>query len=140
FDLALGNTKALINEFWVDTSDPEGWYVKIRGDYPSWSYNKKDTYYQYMFQDPQFVALLKEIWTTVKPRLDKIPAYIDKMFEYNRLAFNHNDSAGKAPYIGWRGGDDYNITSYSTHDEAVQAMKTFYTRRLAWLDDAIGAL
>ena len=137
FDLALGNTRSMQGEYYVDTSEPEGWWVKDYGDYPYiWEHNRP-TYYQYMFRDPQFVQLLQQEWETVKPRLDKIPAFIDKMYEYDKLAFAHNDSAGFAPYISSYGGEDYNVKHYSTHDSAVKALKDFYTKRLAWMDTAI---
>ena len=57
----------------------------------------RKSYYQYLFEDPVFVAALKERWKLVKPRLDKIPGFIDKMTEYNKLAYDHNVSGGKNP-------------------------------------------
>ena len=90
FDLALGNCTYIGSDFdlpYIDGSrnGPKGWFVKIRGGYPGENKGKKDTYYQYLFQDPQFVQALKDRWNTVKPRLDKIPAFIDKMAEYDGL-------------------------------------------------------
>ena len=143
FDLSLGNCSYIGKDFNLPAGQdgPEGWFIKIRGgsfeaydDY----YGDKKSYYQYLFEDPLFVAALKERWNLVKPRLDKIPAFIDKMAEYNKPAFDHNVKGGKNP----RAKKSYyyppdNFTSWS---EAVDYMKDFYTKRLAWLDTAINEL
>ena len=91
-----------------------------------------------MFEDPLFVAALKARWNLVKPRLDKIPGFIDKMTEYNKLAYDHNVSGGKNPRAkrGYYSPPD-NFRNWS---EAVSYMKTFYTQRLEWLDGAINGL
>ena len=81
---------------------------------------------------------LKDRWNLVKPRLDKIPAFIDKMAEYNTLAYDHNVSGGKNPRANrWEYRPPDNFTSWS---EAVAYMKNFYTERLAWLDQAFNSL
>ena len=143
FDLALGNCTYLGKDFDLPYYDgsrdgPKGWFIKIRGGYPSENYGKKDTYYQYLFMDPQFVQALKDRWNTVKPRLDKIPAFIDKMAEYNKPAYDHNSSAGKNP----RGNRGYNYPPDAFNDwqEAVDWLKEWYSIRLEWLDTEINAL
>jgi len=143
FDLALGNCTYIGHDFDLPYYDgsrdgPKGWFVKIRGGYPGENYGKKETYYQYLFKDPQFVAALKDRWTVVKPRLDKIPAFIDKMVEYNTPAYNHNATAGKNP----RGTRGYHAPpdAFNNWPEAVDWLKDWYTTRLAWLDTQIAAL
>ena len=139
FDLSLGNCSYLQHDFAlpVDQAGPEGWLIKIRGG--SFEFGDRDgsakSYYQYMFEDEHFVAALKERWKLVKPRLDKIPAYIDQMVEYNKLAYDHNVSGGKNPRAKKSKNDP--PESFTSWSEAVAYMKDFYTKRLAWLDTAI---
>ena len=142
FDLALGNCTYIGTDFNLEPglAGPEGWFIKIRGgsfEFGDWDGSRK-SYYQYLFEDPVFVQALKDRWNLVKPRLEKIPAFIDKMVEYNTLAYNHNASAGKNPRgTRWSFSPPDNFTSWS---EAVEWMKDFYTRRLAWLDQEINQL
>ena len=142
FDLALGNCSYIGSDFNLDygMDGPKGWFIKIRGG--SFENGDRDgsqkSYYQYLFEDPLFVAALKERWNLVKPRLDMIPDFIDKMTEYNKPAYDHNVSAGKNPRAArWSYNPPDNFTSWS---EAVAYMKDFYTRRLTWLDTEINKL
>ena len=142
FDLSLGNCSYLENDFRLEPgmAGPKGWFIKIRGG----SFENGDidgsakSYYQYMFEDPLFVAALKERWKLVKPRLDKIPAFIDQMASYNSLAYDHNLYAGFNPRA--QRGINYSPDRFSSWPDAVAYMKDFYTQRLAWLDTAINAL
>lgn len=146
FDLSLGNCTYLGKDFdlpYIDGSrdGPKGWFVKIRGGYPDdleYYYGKRKTYYQYMFEDPQFVQALKDRWNVVKPRLDKIPAFIDKMAGYNKPAYDHNASAGFNP----RGTRWYNNPpdAFENWSDAVDWLKDWYSTRLEWLDQNINAL
>ena len=143
FDLSLGNCTYLGKDFNLTDYDgsnngPKGWFVKIRGGYPGENYGQRDTYYQYMFKDQKFVNALKERWNTVKPRLDKIPAFIDKMCEYNKVAYDHNSSAGKNPRgnKGWCDPPD----NFNNWQEAVTWLKDWYSTRMEWLDAEINKL
>ena len=142
FDLSLGNCSYIGHDFNLDPGmdGPKGWFIKIRGgsfENGDWDGSRK-SYYQYLFEDPVFVQALKDRWNLVKPRLDKIPAFIDKMAEYNTLAYDHNVSGGKNP----RANRSYYYPpdNFTTWSEAVAYMKDFYTERLAWLDQAINQL
>jgi len=137
FDLALGNCTYIGKDFNLGYDGPEGWFIKIRGgsfENGDWDGSRK-SYYQYMFEDEHFVAALKERWTLVKPRLDKIPGFIDQMVSYNKLAYDHNVEAGLNPRAkrGYYNPPD----NFRNWKEAVAYMKAFYTQRLAWLDEAI---
>lgn len=143
FDLSLGNCTYLGRDFalpYVDGSrdGPKGWFIRIRGGYPSENYGQKDTYYQYLFKDPQFVSELKARWNAVKPRLDKIPDFIDKMSEYNRLAYDHNAKGGKNP----RAGRSYTSPpdAFTSWEGARDWLKSWYKTRLEWLDIEINRL
>ena len=142
FDLSLGNCSYIGSDFNLDPGmdGPEGWFIKIRGgsfENGDWD-GSRPSYYQYLFEDPLFVAALKERWNLVKPRLDNIPAFIDKMTEYNKLAYDHNVSGGKNPRANRY--YYYPPDNFTSWQEAVDYMKDFYTKRLAWLDTAINAL
>jgi len=142
FDLSLGNCSYIGSDFNLPYGQdgPEGWFIKIRGgSFENGDYDgSRKSYYQYLFEDPVFVAALKERWNLVKPRLDKIPGFIDKMTEYNKLAYDHNVSGGKNPRAT---RSYYNPPdNFRNWSEAVTYMKDFYTQRLAWLDTAINAL
>ena len=145
FDLTLGNYNEYPSRSFnlSDGDTPQGWLIRLRGgsfdyNYPYGDpYGAKTSYYQCLFEDPQFVADLKEYWNRVKPRLDKIPAFIDKMVEYNALAYDHNSQAGKNPRANNRGGG---IKRFSSWRDAVDYMKDFYTQRVQWLDTNINSL
>ena len=142
FDLALGNSSNIERDFNLQAGmgGPKGWLIKIRGgsfEFGDWDGSRK-SYYQYLFEDPLFVQALKDRWNLVKPRLDKIPAYIDKLVEYNQLAYEHNAAGGKNP----RGTYLYHNPplQFTSWRDAVDWMKEYYTVRLAWLDEAIRGL
>ena len=146
FDLTLGNYNEHPSYSFnlSDGDDPEGWFIRVRGgsfesDYGYDPYGARPSYYQYLFEDPLFVQDLKDYWNRVKPRLDKIPAFIEKMVEYNALAYNHNASAGFNPRAS-SGYWGYAIISFSSWREAVNYMLDFYKKRVAWLDTHINAL
>ena len=141
FDLSLGNCNYIGRDFALESGmdGPKGWFIKIRGgSFEYDSHGETPSYYQYLFEDPLFVQDLKDRWNEVKPRLDKIPAFIDKMVEYNALAYDHNADAGFNP----RGTYWYTYTPlyFTSWRDAVAYMKDFYVQRLAWLDQAINAL
>lgn len=142
FDLTLGNYNENPSYSFnlSDGNSPQGWFIRLRGgSFEYDSYGEKTSYYQCLFEDPQFVDDLKEYWNRVKPRLDKIPAFIDKMVEYNTLAYNHNSSAGKNPRANNK-SENWNAPKFSSWSAAVSSMKEFYTQRLAWLDTNINSL
>lgn len=141
FDLTLGNYNGSMSRSFnlSDGDSPEGWLIRVRGGSfeDGDTYGSKKSYYQYLFEDPLFVQELKDYWELVKPRLDKIPTFIKMMTEYNSLAYDHNSQAGKNPRANNRGSGMKNFSSWQ---EAVNDMKDFYTRRIAWLDTNIKSL
>ena len=147
FDLTLGNyNENPSNSFnLTDGNTPQGWFIRLRGgsfetvNGVSDPYGAKTSYYQCLFEDPQFVEDLKEYWNRVKPRLDKIPTFIDKMVEYNSLAYDHNSSSGKNPRANNR-SENRNAPKFSSWSAAVSSMKDWYTQRLSWLDTNINSL
>ena len=124
FDRAFGNADYQVGDFALPQAWPYGWFVRIRGGYPDWdTRGKKPSWYQYMFEDPEFVDRVKELWTLYRPRLDMIPAFMDKMLEYNRLALEHNDTKFRNNY-----------------ESKVRQLRSDYLKRLEWMDKNIGDL
>ncbi len=124
FDRAFGNADYQVGDFALPQAWPYGWFVRIRGGYPDWdTRGKKPSWYQYMFEDPEFVDRVKELWTLYRPRLDMIPEFMDKMLEYNRLALDHNDTKFRNNY-----------------ESKVRQLRSDYLKRLEWMDKNIGDL
>lgn len=125
FDRAMGQDSYQQTEFALPQFWPYGWFVRIRGGYPNgedtdWTYNrsygKRPSYYQYLFEDPAFVARLKELWELYKPRLDNIPAFMEKMIEYNSVMYSDNKKS------------------------RIRNMEEEYKTRIEWLDGQIRSL
>ena len=115
-----------MGDFGLSQGWPYGWFVRIRGGYPwgeleySYQYGRRATWYQYLFEDQEFVDRVKELWTLYKPRLDMIPEFIDKMLEYNRPALQHNDTK-----------------FYNNYESKVKQLRSDYLKRIEWLDTNI---
>ena len=128
FDRAFGGASYMKSSFNVPQVWPYGWFVRLRGGYPDYDYGYyygyRATWYQYMFEDPVFVSRLQELWAHYKSRLDMIPEFIDKMLEYNALAYKHNQ-------------DFFRLQSQSA---AAAQLRSDYIKRIAWLDENIRAL
>ena len=124
FDRAFGNADYQAGDFALTQTWPYGWFVRIRGGYPDWdTRGKKPSWYQYMFEDPEFVDRVKELWALYKPRLDMIPDFMDKMLEYDRLALQHNDTK-----------------FHNSCESRIRQLRDDYLKRLEWMDANIKAL
>jgi Bacterial surface proteins containing Ig-like domains len=124
FDRAFGNADYQAGDFALTQTWPYGWFVRIRGGYPDWdTRGKKPSWYQYMFEDPEFVDRVKELWALYKPRLDMIPDFMDKMLEYDRLALQHNDTK-----------------FHNSCESRIRQLRDDYLKRLEWMDTNIKAL
>lgn len=126
FDLAIGNCNYFGREFPGASDDYSGFYIR---DYNQ--YGKKYTgWYYFLFKDPEFVDAVKERWNEVKPQLETIPSYIDRMVsmmgdapERNFTRWNILDKTLTCPGRG--------LYTYRDH---VRYLKEFYIQRLNWLD------
>lgn len=123
FDRAFGNADYQVGDFALSQAWPYGWFVRIRGGYPEDNRGKKPSWYQYMFEDPEFVERVKELWALYRPRLDMIPEFMDKMLEYDRLALQHNDTK-----------------FHNNYESKVRQLRSDYLKRLEWMDKNIGNL
>ena len=118
FDRAFGNADYQVGDFALPQAWPYGWFVRIRGGYPDWdTWGKKPSWYQYLFEDPEFVDRVKELWALYKPRLDLIPEFMDKMLEYNRPALQHNDTK-----------------FHNSCETRIRQLRDDYIKRLEWMD------
>lgn len=151
FDLTLGNyNENPANSFNLsDGNTPQGWFIRLRGgsfetvNNVRDPYGAKTSYYQCLFEDPLFVDDLKEYWNRVYPRLQKIPDFIDKMVEYNSLAYDHNSSAGKNPRANNKTVNkswNWSPPTFSSWSAAVTDLKDWYSQRLTWLNTNINSL
>ena len=120
FDRAFGNASYMVNEFKVPETWPNGWFVRIRGGDESdseYGYGHRATWYQYMFEDPVFVARVKELWELYRPRFNDLPVYLDKMAAYCKPALDHN-------------GQKFN----KNHSSAIASLRKGLLQRLEWMD------
>ena len=126
FDRAFGNASYMVKEFNVPETWPNGWFVRIRGgdeNDNSFPYGTRATWYQYMFEDPVFVARLKELWEFYRPRLDYLPVYLDKMAAYCKPALDHD-------------GQKFS----KNHTNSISNLRKGLLQRLEWMDTHIRAL
>lgn len=133
FDRAFGNASYQQGDFALPEAWPYGWFVRIRGGYPDgdvssshphriYGKGKFPAYYQYLFEDPVFVARVKELWALYRPRLDGLTMYLDKMVEYDKLALDHNASL------------------FHSYASRVQTLRSDLMARLSWMDARISSL
>ena len=118
FDLAFGNVD------YADSRYPEGWWVK----YNPW--------YERLFQDPYFVAKVKERFEYFNNNQDLI---IDKIDTYSaQLKWAQEENDNKWQTMGvfvWP-----NPVVFDTYQEEVDSMKSWYSARMSWLESAIDGL
>ena len=87
-------------------------------------------YYGRLFQDPTFVARVKERWAILKPNFETIPSYIES--EKVKLTKSANINIQLWPISSRVNGDE--TLSY---EDAISRMKAAYELRLQRLDDDI---
>lgn len=118
FDLAFGNVDYSECEF------PTGFWVK----YHAWI-NR-------MFQDPEFVSMVKERFAFFKENENNFIDIIDKQAFALRYAQEENDNK-------WDLFGNYvwpNPVVYGTHEEEVQHLKTWFETRMQWMDEEFGKM
>ena len=118
FDLAFGNVD------YADSRYPEGWWVK----YNPW--------YERLFQDPYFVAKIKERFEYFNNNQDLIINKIDSYSEQLKWAQEENDDKWQTMGVFvWP-----NPVVFDTYQEEVDSMKSWYSARMSWLESAIDGL
>lgn len=130
FDIAFGNSAPIATLPGVD-SGPTGFVIKdFTGSL------KNDGWYPRMFTDPAFVSAVKARWNEVYPELCHIPEYIDEQAAILAPAAARN-------YLRWPTLGRYiwpNVSWPATYDEEIANLKSFYSERLAWLNENINLL
>ena len=118
FDLSFGNVD------YADSRYPEGWWVK----YNPW--------YERLFQDPYFVAKVKERFGYFNNNQDLIINKIDSYSEQLKWAQEENDDKWQTMGVFvWP-----NPVVFDTYQEEVDNMKSWYSTRMTWLESAIDGL
>ena len=126
FDLSLGNCSFFGGI--AGGNGPEGFYVK---DYGFQGYGWG--WYYRLFQDPAFRTAVKNRWNELKPSLETIPAFIDEKAAYLEKAASRNFSRWSILRTNvWS-----QVTVPGSYPGEVEYLKSFYTKRLKWLDKEI---
>lgn len=105
-------------------NNPEGFWIKDEADW-----------IDRMFDDPEFVALVKEKWSRMYADKELIIAKIHELAARQRASAYMND-------IRWRRlttAGDYSLI-VRDYDHEVQKFVEWVTRRLDWMDSAIREL
>ncbi|MBO4984956.1 MAG: CotH kinase family protein [Bacteroides sp.] len=129
FDLTMGNCGYFDSRV---GNGPEGFWVK---DYNSSSVYG-DGWYWRLFQDPAFVAQVKQRWNELKPQFETIPTFIETQAQIL-------DAAQKKNFEVWsihESVDWVKFPSRGSYKAEVDYLKSFYTKRLDWLDKELSKL
>ncbi len=111
FDLAFGNVD------YADSEYPEGFWVKDH------------KWYARLFEDPAFVAKVKERFLYFRENQSFILGKMDSYANYLKWAQQENDNI-------WNSIGIYvwpNPVVFNTYEEEVNHLKTWYTERMNWL-------
>ena len=98
-------------------------------------------YYQYLFNDSEFTALVKERWAALKPKMDTALAFLDERAALITLSDSYNYEMwpleGKEPngYYGFPNSDE--DMSFA---EAIATMRSSLEARINWLNTQINNL
>ena len=127
FDICLGNC-----DYYGDGLQTwEGWWIKDRGD---WGYGHG--WYYHLFQDPEFVSLVKERWDELYPEFQKIPDFINERVEILGEAPSRNFNKWRT--LGYYVWPNAKVTG--SYEGEVDWLLENYNKRLEWLDSHIRAL
>ena len=88
---------------------------------------KKSLYYKRLFQDPDFILLVKSRWNEHKSRFSLIPDYIRTIS--SALKSSNSINIGMWPINANVNGDDK-----MTYEDAINRMISSYEQRFQWLD------
>ena len=94
---------------------------------------KSALYYNQLFNDPIFIARLKELWAEYKPQMETIPTYINAQARQIKSSAELNRQL-------WPINTRINNDETLSYDDAVARMIENYTKKLQWFDRWIAAL
>ena len=119
YDIAFGNVNYNYND------NPEGFWIL-----------EKVSWYKRLFQDPNFVALVKERFAYFYGMRNEIFAEINRNAEYLQYAaLENNNKWGTLYNYTWPNSD-----IMGSYQNEVQNMKNWLSRRFEWLNTAFSAL
>ena len=131
FDLAFGNADYIVEQQGATSAEYDGWFIKTQSPW-----------YDRLFQDPDFVAELKDRWNEMKPKLDELPSFIDKRAKRLRDSQAKNFSPKASGGAGW----DIKKVLWNTdrvrgsYNAEVNYLINFVEKRIEWLDTNINSL
>ncbi len=94
---------------------------------------KYGIWYERLFMDPAFIQLAKEKWGATKSKFEQVAYYIDETAAQIKESAEANGE--QWPISSTTNGDEK-----MSFDDAVVRLKTAYTQRIKWMDDAIDRL
>lgn len=118
FDLGFGNVN------YSDCEYPLGYWVK----YHAWITR--------MFEDPEFVAKVKERFSYFKANEQYFLEFIDNTASNLKYSQQENDERWEV-YGNWIWP---NPVVFDTHQEEVEYLKDWFERRMKWLDEVYSSL
>ncbi len=99
----------------------------------TWFSINESLYYKRLFQDPRFVAVVKERWEMYRDDYETLPEYIRG--EAAGIRNSDRMDSPRWPITQWVNGDEN-----MSFDDAVNRMVKVYEDRFDWMDDAVGRL
>lgn len=131
FDIAFGNAKHIVTEQGASSDGPLGWYIKTCSPW-----------FDQLFKDPAFVALLKQKWGEVRPQLYQLPAYVQNLYDRLRYAAARNYASADEGGAGWNVHEVMwpNYVDRGVYEDEVRFLLDFIETRLDWLDTNINSL
>ena len=119
YDIALGNVN------YNDNQSYEGFWIK-----------KKVTWFSRMFEDPSFVALVKERFAYFKSKENDMLTNINENATYLKFSVIENNAKWNTLYEQtWP-----NYAVWGSYNNEVQYLKQWLSKRLAWLESAFSEL
>lgn len=119
YDIALGNVN------YNDNQSYEGFWIK-----------EKVTWFSRMFEDPSFVALVKERFAYFKSKENDMLTNINENATYLKFSVIENNAKWNTLYEQtWP-----NYAVWGSYNNEVQYLKQWLSKRLAWLESAFSEL
>ena len=128
--------KYIGNSNYGETSSTAG---KIQNKYTM----RYTMWYQYLFNDPAFKAVVKERWAVLQPKMETALTYLDERAAKVKASdeFNHAMWPIEGMIVGsWYSYGFPNHDEKLAYDDAIASMRAALSARLKWLDTEINKL
>ncbi len=100
-------------------------------------------WYQYLFNDPAFKAVVKERWAVLQPKMETALTYLDERAAKVKASdeFNHAMWPIEGMIVNqWYSYGFPNHDEKFAYDEAISSMRAALSARISWLDTEINKL